>query len=84
MPGTTDDGLSLVAQDAGEVVGHLMFTRSLLDAPTRLVEVQVLILVAVQPERQRQGTGSALIRGACRSWPSGHCRSSSSRETRAA
>jgi putative acetyltransferase len=39
---TTADGLSLIAQDAGEVIGHVMFTRSLLDAPLGLVEVQVL------------------------------------------
>jgi putative acetyltransferase len=59
---TTADGLSLIAQDAGEVIGHVMFTRSLLDAPPRLVEVQVLSPVAVLPERQGQGIGSALIR----------------------
>ena len=59
---TTDNGLSLVAEDTGEVVGHVMFTRSLLDAPPRLVEVQVLSPLAVRPERQGQGIGSALIR----------------------
>jgi putative acetyltransferase len=36
------DGLSLVAEHDGQIVGHVMFTRSLLDAPRRLVEVQVL------------------------------------------
>src|SRR4051794_11025190 len=36
------DGLSLVAEQDGQVVGHVMFTRSLLDAPRRLVPVQVL------------------------------------------
>jgi putative acetyltransferase len=54
--------LSLVAEDAGEVVGHVMFTRSLLDAPRRLVAVQVLSPLAVVPEQQRRGIGSALIR----------------------
>ncbi len=39
-----------------------MFTRSLLDAPRQLVEVQVLSPVAVLPERQGQGTGAALIK----------------------
>ncbi len=34
----------------------------MLDASRRLVNVQVLSPVDVQPERQRQGTGSALIR----------------------
>jgi len=60
---TGGDALSLLAEDADEnVVGHVMFTRSLLDAPRRLVEVQVLSPVAVLPERQGQGTGAALIR----------------------
>jgi putative acetyltransferase len=58
----TGDGLSLVAQDGREVVGHLMFTRSLLDAPRRLVDVQVLSPVGVLPQYQRRGIGSALIR----------------------
>jgi putative acetyltransferase len=59
---TPDDGLSLVAVDAGEVVGHVMFTRCLLDAPRRLVEVQVLSPLAVAPPHRRQGVGSALVR----------------------
>ena len=59
---TAVEGLSLIAEDGGEVVGHVMFTRSLLDSPSRLVDVQVLSPVAVQPERQRQRIGSALIR----------------------
>nr|WP_232425273.1 N-acetyltransferase [Pseudofrankia inefficax] len=58
-PGT---GLSLVAEDDGEIVGHAMFTRSLLDAPRRLVEVQVLSPLAVLPEYQKRGLGSALVR----------------------
>jgi putative acetyltransferase len=53
--------LSLVAEDS-EILGHVMFTRSILDAPKQLVPVQVLSPVAVSPQRQRQGIGSALIR----------------------
>lgn len=48
----TRPGLSLVAVDAGAVVAHVMFTRSLLDAPRQLVDVQVLSPVAVAPEHQ--------------------------------
>ncbi|HZX02428.1 N-acetyltransferase [Kribbella sp.] len=55
-------GLSLVAEDGGEVVGHVMFTRSLLDCPRRLVDVQVLSPLAVLPEVHRRGIGSALVR----------------------
>ena len=59
---TPTDGLSLVAEHDGQIVGHVMFTRSLLDAPRRLVEVQVLSPLAVMPGYHRRGIGSALVR----------------------
>ena len=59
---TPEDGLSLVAERDGQVVGHVMFTRSLLDAPRRLVDVHVLSPLAVLPEFGKRGIGSALVR----------------------
>lgn len=59
---TPASGLSLVAEEDGLVVGHVMFTSSLLDAPRELVEVQVLSPLAVSPDRQQQGIGSRLVR----------------------
>jgi putative acetyltransferase len=59
---TPADGLSLVAEHDGRIVGHVMFTSGLLDAPRRLVEVQVLSPLAVVPEHHRRGFGSALVR----------------------
>jgi putative acetyltransferase len=56
------DALSLVAEEEGRIVGHIMFTRTLLDAPRRLVPVQVLSPLGVAPARQRTGIGSALVR----------------------
>src|SRR6266568_3157592 len=56
-----ESGLSLVALEDRTIVGHALFTRSLLDAPERLVPVQVLSPVSVLPGRQRAGIGSALI-----------------------
>ncbi|MCO8276396.1 N-acetyltransferase [Actinoplanes sp. TRM 88003] len=53
--------LSLVAEVDGQVAGNVMFTRSLLDAPSRLVDVWVLSPLSVLPARQRQGVGRALI-----------------------
>lgn len=61
---TQESGLSLVAEVDGEVAGHVMLTRSLLDAPRRLVDVEVLSPLGVAPALQRQGIGSALVRRA--------------------
>lgn len=59
-------GLSLVAESAGEVVGHVSLTRGWVDAPRRLVEVLVLSPLSVRPDRQRRGIGGALVETALR------------------
>jgi putative acetyltransferase len=56
------DGLSLVAVAGDRIVGHILFTAALLDAPARLVRVLVLSPVSVAPDHQGRGIGSALIR----------------------
>jgi putative acetyltransferase len=55
-------GLSIVAEEDGEIVGHILLTRVKLDPPSdsRIVS---LAPMAVVPERQRRGIGSALVRG---------------------
>ncbi|MFI7212768.1 GNAT family N-acetyltransferase [Micromonospora maritima] len=53
--------LSFVSEEADEVVGHVMFSRCLLDAARRTVVVASLSPLAVAPEWQRRGIGSALI-----------------------
>jgi putative acetyltransferase len=58
--------LSLVAEEADEVVGHVLFSRGLLDASRRLVAVQTLSPLGVAPLWQRQGIGCALIRAGLR------------------
>lgn len=59
---TPSAGVSLVAEARGEVVGHVMFTPALLDAPRRLVAIQVLSPLAVAPTDQGTGVGTALAR----------------------
>lgn len=54
--------LSLVVEHDGDIVGHVLFSRSLLDAPRRLLPVQVLGPLGVLPAHQRRGIGGALIR----------------------
>lgn len=62
------DGLSLVAVDgapgATRVAGHVMVTRSRLDAPRRLLDVGVLSPLAVDPEYQGHGLGGRLVAAA--------------------
>lgn len=55
------EGLSLVAEEQEQILGHVMFSPSLLDAPKRLVPVQVLSPIGVMPSRQKQGVGRMLI-----------------------
>lgn len=60
---TDDPGATgVVAEIAGGIVGHAMFSRGLLDAPRRLVAVQVLSPLGVDPDHQRRGIGGALVR----------------------
>ncbi len=53
--------LSFVAERDGEICAHVSFTRAILDAPERLVDVLVLSPVGVLPELQHQGIGSTMI-----------------------
>lgn len=56
------DELSFVAELDGELVGQVLYTHALLDAPNRLVDVLVLSPVGVRPDQQNGGIGSHLIR----------------------
>jgi len=55
-------GLSLVAGCRGLVVGHVMFSRGLVDAPARLVAVEILSPVGVSPHAQGNGIATSMIR----------------------
>jgi GNAT superfamily N-acetyltransferase len=59
-----DLAASLVADRAGNVVGHVQLSRCWIDARERLVEVVTLSPLAVEPSRQRQGVGTALVAAA--------------------
>ena len=52
-----DAVISLVAEDEGEIVGHVLFSK--LQAPDQCI---ALAPVSVLPSRQNQGIGSKLIR----------------------
>ena len=55
--------VSLVARAGGDVVGHAMVSRVALVAHGGSWPALALAPVAVVPERQRRGVGSALVRG---------------------
>jgi putative acetyltransferase len=55
------DRLSLVAEENGVVVGHILFTPTVVESAGRQVVGMGLAPMAVLPERQRQGIGSALV-----------------------
>jgi putative acetyltransferase len=57
-------GFSLVAEQDGEVVGHVSLTRAWVDDSVRVVEVVVLSPLSVRPDRQGSGIGSSLVRAA--------------------
>lgn len=53
--------VSLVAEDAGKIVGHIMFSPVVVAGHAE-VRVMGLAPMAVDPRRQRQGVGAALVR----------------------
>ena len=55
------DFISLVAEDEA-VVGHILFTPAVIESHARRVVGMGLAPMAVAPDRQRQGIGSALVR----------------------
>ena len=57
---TCAEALSLVAEDGGAVVGHILFTPVVVEG--RLGSGMGLAPMAVLPARQRQGIGSQLVR----------------------
>ena len=61
-----DSEISLVAEDEGRIVGHVMLSRMAVEGGSRSYRALGLGPVAVMPARQRQGIGGALIREALR------------------
>lgn len=56
------DVLSLVAEEVGCIVGHIMSTSVMIDYQGAKVEGMGLAPMAVHPSHQRQGIGSKLVR----------------------
>lgn len=56
------DELCFVAVLDDEIVGQVLYTSAILDAPEQLIDVLLLSPIGVRSDRQRQGIGSQLIR----------------------
>jgi putative acetyltransferase len=56
------EGLSLVAEDDENIIGHILFTPARIENGTDSTSGMGLAPLAVLPSRQRQGVGSALVR----------------------
>lgn len=60
-----DRGLALVermALDAGEIVGHILFSRLDVECEAQPIRAAALAPMAVRPDRQREGIGSSFVR----------------------
>jgi len=58
---TCPEAYALVAEDDGEIVGHILFTPAKIESDERSVVGMGLAPMAVAPARQRQGIGSRLV-----------------------
>lgn len=56
-----EDELSFVAERDGDVVGHVLYTQTLLDAPAEMVTALLLSPVSVRPDVHHTGVGAAMI-----------------------
>jgi putative acetyltransferase len=55
------EALSLVAEDEGYIVGHILFTPVTVETDEKSIQGMGLAPMAVLPERQREGIGSIMV-----------------------
>jgi putative acetyltransferase len=67
------EGLSLVAIEDEELVGHILFTPVVIETAEGAIRGYGLAPMAVLPEFQRKGIGSALVREGLRRLRSSDC-----------
>jgi putative acetyltransferase len=66
LDGCYRPALALVADEGGEIVGHVMVNHcTLQDEDRTMHHVGMLSPLAVRPDRQKDGIGSALVREVC-------------------
>ena len=55
------EALSLVAEDEGYIIGHILFTPVIVETDEKSIQGMGLGPMAVLPERQREGIGSIMV-----------------------
>ena len=55
------EALSLVAEDEGYIIGHILFTPVIVETDEKSIQGMGLGPMAVLPERQREGIGSIIV-----------------------
>ena len=55
------EALSLVAEDAGCIVGHILFTPAVIECGNKVIHGMGLAPMGVIPDRQCEGIGTALV-----------------------
>lgn len=66
--------VSLVAEELGQLVGHILFSRLPIHTKAGVIEAVALAPLGVLPSHQRKGIGSSLVRDGLRACcEAGHC-----------
>lgn len=58
---TAEPMLSLVAEENGKMIGHILFTKVSINQNNREISAQILAPLAVLPDYQNKGVGTELI-----------------------
>lgn len=59
---TAEPMLSLVAEENGKIIGHILFTKVSIKQSSNAISAQILAPLAILPAHQNQGVGSGLIK----------------------
>lgn len=58
---TSEPILSLVAEENGKMIGHILFTKALINQSNNEISAQILAPLAILPDHQNKGIGTELI-----------------------
>lgn len=62
---TADPKLSLLAEESGDLIGHITFSKVEIEETQQHLETRILGPLAVAPKAMKQGIGSKLVNAGC-------------------